>query len=247
MSSKSPATRSPRIGVYTAPAVAAGILHVSDLHCGRRETPEMLAALRELAARIDPELVLATGDLSHRGRREQLESASEQLRGLGVPSSRCQGTTTSRTRALGALHAHVRGVERLRGPLSLRTRRSDSTSSGHARSGRGDSRAARCPRSASPASRPRSVTRPPARCASWRSTTTAALPACPAQVTAEGPATACSRRLAAAGAELVVGGHVHQAGIAERREFEALEDDGGSAVVLATVPGLGRPRPQPPR
>ncbi len=49
--------------------------------------------------------------------------------------------------------------------------------------------------------------------------------------------------LATAGAELVVGGHVHQATIAERREFEALEDGPRGSLVLATVPGLGRPRP----
>ena len=51
-------------------------------------------------------------------------------------------------------------------------------------------------------------------------------------------------RLAAAGAELVAAGHVHQGAVAERREFEALEDGRAGSVVLATVPGLGRPRPR---
>lgn len=51
-------------------------------------------------------------------------------------------------------------------------------------------------------------------------------------------------RLVAAGAELVAAGHVHQGGVAERREFEALEDGRAGSVVLATVPGLGRPRPR---
>ena len=49
-------------------------------------------------------------------------------------------------------------------------------------------------------------------------------------------------RLAAAGAELIVGGHIHQATICERRDFEVLEGDARSCVV-ATAPGLGRPRP----
>jgi 3',5'-cyclic AMP phosphodiesterase CpdA len=49
--------------------------------------------------------------------------------------------------------------------------------------------------------------------------------------------------LAEAGAELVLSGHVHQAAFAERREFEALDGNGGQSVVLASVPGLGRPRP----
>jgi hypothetical protein len=36
---------------------------------------------------------------------------------------------------------------------------------------------------------------------------------------------------------------VHQAAIAERREFEALEGGPPPPLVLATAPGLGRPRP----
>ena len=52
------------------------------------------------------------------------------------------------------------------------------------------------------------------------------------------------RKLVAAGAELVVGGHVHQAGIAERREFKVLEGGPRRALVLATSPALGRPRPK---
>jgi 3',5'-cyclic AMP phosphodiesterase CpdA len=49
--------------------------------------------------------------------------------------------------------------------------------------------------------------------------------------------------LAGAGAELVVSGHVHQSTAAERREFEALENGQTPSIVLTTVPGLGRPRP----
>jgi 3',5'-cyclic AMP phosphodiesterase CpdA len=48
-------------------------------------------------------------------------------------------------------------------------------------------------------------------------------------------------QLAAAGAELVLSGHVHQAGVAERREFEVL--DGERPIVVVTAPGLTRPRP----
>ncbi len=51
------------------------------------------------------------------------------------------------------------------------------------------------------------------------------------------------RSLADAGAELVLGGHVHQAGIAERSEFEVVEGGRHATLVLATAPGLGRPRP----
>jgi hypothetical protein len=49
--------------------------------------------------------------------------------------------------------------------------------------------------------------------------------------------------LADAGAELVVGGHVHQASITELREFQAAVERRAGSLVLATAPGLGRPRP----
>ena len=48
-------------------------------------------------------------------------------------------------------------------------------------------------------------------------------------------------RLAEGGAELVLSGHVHQAGVADRREFAVL--DGDPSVIVVTAPGLTRPRP----
>jgi hypothetical protein len=48
-------------------------------------------------------------------------------------------------------------------------------------------------------------------------------------------------QLAEAGAELVLSGHVHQAGAAERREFEVL--DGERSIVVVTASGFARPRP----
>ena len=51
------------------------------------------------------------------------------------------------------------------------------------------------------------------------------------------------RALAAAGAELVLGGHIHQSTAVERHAFEALDDDARRSLVLATAPGFGRPRP----
>ena len=44
-------------------------------------------------------------------------------------------------------------------------------------------------------------------------------------------------------AELIVGGHIHQAAAAERREFLVAGDEGAGPVVVATAPGFGRPRP----
>jgi 3',5'-cyclic AMP phosphodiesterase CpdA len=52
------------------------------------------------------------------------------------------------------------------------------------------------------------------------------------------------RALATAGAELVLGGHIHQSTAVERHSFEALPDDEpGGTLVLSTAPGFGRPRP----
>ena len=48
-------------------------------------------------------------------------------------------------------------------------------------------------------------------------------------------------RLSTAGAELIVGGHTHQTAICDRRDFEVLAD-GARSCVVATAPGLGRPR-----
>jgi 3',5'-cyclic AMP phosphodiesterase CpdA len=49
--------------------------------------------------------------------------------------------------------------------------------------------------------------------------------------------------LAAAGAELVIGGHIHQAAAVERHEFEASDGRRDGSLVLATAPGFSRPRP----
>ena len=50
------------------------------------------------------------------------------------------------------------------------------------------------------------------------------------------------RQLSEAGAQLVLGGHIHQGSVSARSEFEVL-DAGAGECVLVTAPGLGRPRP----
>jgi 3',5'-cyclic AMP phosphodiesterase CpdA len=61
------------------------VLQVSDLHAGTREEPEVEDDLRTLVAEVDPELILATGDLSHRNKREQHERAASLLHSLERP------------------------------------------------------------------------------------------------------------------------------------------------------------------
>ena len=61
------------------------VLHVSDLHFGRNDRPEALEALGRLVEEARPELVIASGDLTHRGLRSQHERAADFLRGLELP------------------------------------------------------------------------------------------------------------------------------------------------------------------
>src|SRR6478672_7090536 len=61
------------------------ILHVSDLHFGARDDPILEHGLASVIERVRPQLVIATGDLTNRGRRDQHERAAAFLNGLGPP------------------------------------------------------------------------------------------------------------------------------------------------------------------
>ena len=61
------------------------ILHVSDLHFGARDDPVLERGLAALIERIGPELVIASGDLTNRGRRSEHERAAAFLNRLGPP------------------------------------------------------------------------------------------------------------------------------------------------------------------
>lgn len=222
----------------------ARVLHVSDLHIGRHETPQTFGALRELATRIEPELLIASGDMAHRGRPAQLERAGELLRELDLPllavpgnhdipysfPARFTRTFTEWERVFGSTEP-VYSSARLF-VLGLNSVRPWRQQGGSLSPGRLAGAAARL--GDAPAGVLRIVAlhhhlaAPP-----WRAKRKRPLRGRQHVL----------QTLAAAGAELVVGGHVHQAGIAERREFEALEGSVRSSLVLATAPGFGRPRP----
>jgi 3',5'-cyclic AMP phosphodiesterase CpdA len=51
------------------------------------------------------------------------------------------------------------------------------------------------------------------------------------------------RALLDAGADLILAGHIHQAAVSERHDFEVVGDEAHTAVV-AVAPGLGQPRPR---
>ncbi len=225
--------------------MTARVLHLSDLHMGHGEAWEPLAALGELIEDLKPELLVATGDMAHRGRRVELETAATLLRSLGLPFLTVPGnhdipyTIPARFTRTFAEWERVFGTTEplytseglvVVGLNSVRAWRQQGGALGDDRLERGMARLqAGAPEALRMVALHHHLAAPP-----WRAARKRPL----------------SRRddvlrvLVAAGAELVVGGHVHQGGIAERREFKALEDGPRRALVIATAPGLGRPRPQ---
>ena len=220
------------------------ILHISDLHLGRSEESQPIAALRELIPRLEPEILVVTGDLTHRGRRAELERAHELLGSLGLPLLAVPGnhdipyafpTRFTQTRAewervFGTTQPFYTSESlAIVGLNSVRPWRQQG---GALESSQLDSLPSKL------VDAPSGVLR------------TAALH----HHLAASPWRAAHKRpvrrrdfvlqsFASAGVELVLSGHVHQSAVAERREFEVV-DDGDSSIVLATSAGFGRPRPQ---
>jgi 3',5'-cyclic AMP phosphodiesterase CpdA len=65
--------------------VLTRVLHLSDLHFGAGDDNAITRGAPILIERFGPELIVASGDLSHRGREAQLADASRFLRSLGPP------------------------------------------------------------------------------------------------------------------------------------------------------------------
>lgn len=226
--------------------MAARILHLSDLHMGRGEDLAPLTAVSELAARLEPELLVATGDMSHRGRAEQLERSAEIVRELGLPLLAVPGnhdipyTFPARFTRTFEQWEHTYGeTEPFYSSDALVVAGLNSVRPWRQQGGALDD-----DQLAALAARLRAAPEGAYRVVALHHH----LAAPPRPARRKQP---LDRRdhvlqaLAEAGADLVIGGHVHQASVAERREFEALENGGQRAltIVLATVPGIGRPRP----
>jgi 3',5'-cyclic AMP phosphodiesterase CpdA len=219
------------------------VLHVSDLHIRRLEPLGTLEALRELATRLEPALVVATGDLAHRGRLVELERAADLLRGLqrpllAVPGNHDIPYNLARLTRPFALWKQVFGeIEPVHhddglfvlGLNSVRPRRHQNG----ALSDRQLSRARDELRAAGDAFKivafHHHVASSP-----WRAPNKAPVDRRDLVL----------RTLAEAGADLVLSGHVHQAAIASRMEFEVFDASSSKGIVLAIAPGLGRPRPR---
>jgi len=212
---------------------------------GHGEAWEPLGALGELIADLPPDLLVVTGDLAHRGRRAELETAAQLLQGLGLPFLAVPGNHDIPYTIPARFTRTFAEWERIFGPTepefagegvvvvglnSVRPWRQQGGALGVDPLARAMARLQEGPAEAlRVVALHHHLAAPP-----WRAARKRPL----------------SRRddvlrtLVAAGAELVVGGHVHQGGVAERREFRVLEEGPRRALVLATAPGLGRPRPK---
>jgi 3',5'-cyclic AMP phosphodiesterase CpdA len=220
------------------------ILHVSDLHVGAKAATSPEYALPAVAERVDPELVICSGDLAHRGRREQHESAAAILRELGRPILAVPGNHDipysfparfSRPWAeFERLWETTQPVYRSESILAvgLNSVRPWRHQSGGIRSPQLDA-ATEILRGAEGGNPLRVVAlHHHLLGAPWRSR--------------KKPVARRNHVLASlvdAGAELIVAGHIHQGAVAERREFEISPAGIERGVTVSIAPGLGQPRP----
>ena len=224
--------------------MTARILHVSDPHVGGGEERSAIDALRALGAELRPELLVVTGDLTHRGRRKQLQAAATLIRDLGLPflvvpgnhdipytiPARFTKTFVEWERAFGDPEP-VYSSESLfvAGLNSVRPWRQQGGALEEHQLERVAARLREAPEGAfRVVALHHHLTAPP-----WPSKRKK-----PIQ-----DRDGVLKAIVEAGAELVVSGHVHQSSLAERREFELLEGNSGGSLVLASAPGIGRPRP----
>ena len=220
----------------------ARLLHLSDLHVGTVEEPEVERALGTLIERVDPELVVASGDLTHRGRPVQHDRAAAFLKRLGRPLLVVPGNhdipwafPARFTRPFREFERHWETSEPVHRAddlfvVGLNSVRPWRHQSGGVRSAQLQ-RAAELLASAPAGALRVVVLHHHLIGAPWRSR--------------KKPVARRTHVLASlvdAGAELILAGHIHQAAVSERHEFEVTP---GSlrGTTVSVAPGLGQPRP----
>ncbi len=202
----------------------------------------MERALAALIERQRPELIVASGDLTHRGRPEQHDRAARFLTRLALPLVVIPGNHDIPYTFPARFTTTWREFER-QWQTTQPVYRSDGflvVGLNSVRAWRHQSGGIRAHQLAW--AREQLATAPDAALrivtlhhhllgAPWRST--------------KKPVAERNRVLAAlvdAGAELILAGHVHQAALSERHEFEVVTGD-IRAVTVSIAPGLGQPRP----
>jgi 3',5'-cyclic AMP phosphodiesterase CpdA len=222
--------------------VSTRILHVSDLHYGARDDSPIERGIAALVERVAPLLIIASGDLTHRGRRDQHERAYRFLNGLGTPLVTVPGNHDIPYSFPARFTRPWREFERLWkttepvhsgngthvvGLNSVRPWRHQSGGLSDAQLERATTRLQDAPDGALRVV----VLHHQMIGAPWR--------------TRKKPVarrTHVLARLVDCGAELILGGHIHQGTVCERHEFEVITG-GARGVVVSIAPGLGQPRP----
>jgi 3',5'-cyclic AMP phosphodiesterase CpdA len=224
--------------------VSVHILHVSDLHTGTHEDREVEGALAQLVERVGPELLVASGDLTNRGRRAEHERAHRFLLSLGPPVLAVPGNhdlpytfparftspwaefervweTTEPVAAAPGLHV-----------VGLNSARPFRNQAGALSAAKLERAAARLGK-AEPGALRVAVLHHHLIGAPWRAAH-------------KRPVARRNRVLHAlidAGADLILAGHIHQAAVSERHDFAVVEE-GARTAVVAVAPGFGQPRPR---
>ncbi len=199
------------------------VLHVSDLHAGTAEEPLIESALRDLVLEVDPELVVCSGDLTHRNQPGQHARAAALLHSLEKPLLVVPGNHdipmlppgryTHTFEAFAAEWPVTEPVYRSErivacGLNSVRAWRRQAGGLADEQIGRAAAAFAEAPAGAARiVALHHQLASPP-----WR---TAKRPVAHRGHVLDG--------LAQAGAELVLSGHAHQSSIVERREFQSGE------------------------
>lgn len=218
------------------------VLHLSDLHFGSHSDPRLEPGLEALIERVDPELIVASGDLTHRGLAEQHDRAADFLHGLDRPVFAVPGnhdipyTPVARfTTTWKQFERHWETTEPVYRSDTLFVVGLNSVRPWLHQSGRLRSaqlrHAAELLQQAQPQALRIVVLHHHLLGAPWRSR--------------KKPVAKRSKVLAAlvdAGAELILAGHIHQAAVSERHEFEVVRGD-IRGVTVSIAPGLGQPRP----
>jgi 3',5'-cyclic AMP phosphodiesterase CpdA len=223
--------------------VTARVLHVSDLHTGTREDRGVEQALAALVEQTGPELIVASGDLTHRGRRSEHERAAHFLRSFGLPVVAVPGnhdlpyTFPARfTRPWAEFERMWKTVEPTHSSATLHVIGLNSARPYRHQGGalrKSQLRAAGERLGAAPDGAYRIVVLHHHMIgAPWRA----------ARKKPVSRRNDVLRALVAEGADLILAGHIHQAALSERHEFEVVSGDVRAAVV-SIAPGLGQPRP----
>jgi 3',5'-cyclic AMP phosphodiesterase CpdA len=223
--------------------VTARFLHVSDLHFGAGEDEGIERGLASFVARAAPELVVASGDLTHRATGRQQEHAATFLRSLDLPLLVVPGNHDIPPPFRGRFTRPFREFERVwqtTEPLfaseslyavGLNSARPWRHQSGGIRGAQ--LRRARELLGNAPEGALRTVVLHHHLIgAPWRS-----------RKKPVAKRNAVLAGLVDAGAELILAGHIHQAAVSERHEFEVVTGE-IRGVTVSVAPGLGQPRPK---